>query len=127
MDGWLIYGAAIVLAAALLALGRGWWFGLPGSVVVALAFFLTFFSVEYAAVAGLLVAIISGAKLPAKDRLAAILIGPSLSVIFFVILAAPDSPVNFIAAGCTGSFAVGALIGWGVAAVRARGHNQVEA
>jgi len=126
MDGWLIYAILIVGAAVLLALGRGWWFGLPASVMIAVM--LLVFGNDYPALFGMLLAVVSGAMLPSKDRLPAIAIGIILSAVFLVIAAAPDSPVNFIVAACAGSFAIGALTGWAVAAARkVRRHDQIEA
>jgi signal transduction histidine kinase len=110
MDGCLIYAGIIVGVAAMFALRLGWWLGLPASVIVALLMLILSAS-DYAALAGLAVAAISGAKLPRKQRLIGISLGIILSAAFwYVVPSLPDSPVNLIVAACSGSFTIGALV-----------------
>jgi len=117
MDGWLIAVGLIVAAAVLLATGRGWWLGLPASVGVTLL--LLIIAGERGALAGPLVALMCGAVLPAKDRIAAIPIGIGIAAAFLLIVpSGADSPVSLIVAACAGAFAIGASIGSAIAAAR---------
>ncbi len=125
MDGWLIYAGLIVGAAALLALGRGWWFGLLASIAATFALLLIN---EGLAFAGPAVAAFAGWMLPPKDAIVAIPVGAVIAVLFlFVVPTAPDSPANVILAGCAALFAAGALAGRIVSALKKRLHGQLSA
>ena len=119
MDGWVVYAIAIIGTAVLLALARGWWFGLPASIAATLVLLLLSIDNLYVVAGGPLIAAVSGARLPPKDQKVAVPAGIVLSAVFlFVVPSGPDSPLNFIVAACGMLFSAGALTGWLVAVAR---------
>jgi hypothetical protein len=96
------------------------WLGPPWAVLAVLALLTTGIGDRLALAAGAAIASLAAASLPGFDRKVAVAAGAFATwlLIWFVPQGGADSPVNFVVAGCTLAFAVGALSAILLVAVR---------